>query len=42
MILAGYHETCAYILYHSLNHSIMVSRYVKICENEAWDWNKEL
>jgi hypothetical protein len=41
MILVGYHETGAYRLYHPLNHSIVVSRYVKICENEACDWNKK-
>jgi len=41
MILVGYHETGAYRLYHPLNHSIVISRDVKICENEAWDWNKE-
>jgi hypothetical protein len=35
MILVGYHETGAYMLYHPLNHSILISRDVKICENEA-------
>jgi len=40
-ILVGYHETNAYRLYHPLNHSIVISRYVKICGNEAWDWNKK-
>jgi len=39
MILVGYHETGAYRLYHPLNHSIVISRDVKICENETWDWN---
>jgi len=42
MILVGYHETCAYMLYHPLNHSIVISRDVKICENEAWDWNRKV
>jgi len=37
MILVGYHETGAYRLYHPLNHSILISRDVKICENEACD-----
>ena len=41
MIVVGYHETGAYRLYHPLNHSIVISRDVKICENEAWDWNKK-
>ena len=41
MILDGYHETGAYRLYHPLTHSIVVSRDVKICENEVWDWNKK-
>jgi len=41
MILVGYHETGAYRLYHHVNHSILISRDVKICENEAWDWNKK-
>jgi len=41
MILVGYHETGAYRLYHPLNHSIVISRDVKICQNEAWDWNKK-
>jgi len=36
MILVGYHETGAYRLNHPLNHSIVISRDVKICENEAW------
>jgi len=31
----------AYRLYHPLNHSIVISRDVKICENEAWDWKKK-
>jgi hypothetical protein len=41
MILVGYLETSSYKLYHPLNHSIMISRDVKVCENEAWDWNKK-
>ena len=41
MILVGYHETGAYKLYHPLNHSIVIGGDVKICENEAWDWNKK-
>jgi len=41
MILVRYHEIGAYRLYHPLNHSIVVSRYVKVCEIEAWDWNKK-
>jgi len=41
MILVGYHQTCAYMLYQPLNQSIMISRYAKIYENEAWDWNKK-
>jgi len=41
MILVEYHGTGAYRLYHHLNHSIVISRDVKICENEAWDWNKK-
>jgi len=35
MILVGYHETGAYRLYHPLNHSIVISRDVDVCENEA-------
>ena len=31
----------SYRLYHPLNHSIVISRDVKICENEAWDWNRK-
>jgi hypothetical protein len=42
MILVGYHETSAYKLYHPLNHLIVISRDVKICENEAWDWNRKV
>jgi len=41
MTLVGYHETGAYKLYHPLNHSIVISRDVKIYENESWDWNKK-
>jgi len=41
MILVGYHETGAYRLYDPLNHSIVISIDVNICENEAWDWNKK-
>jgi hypothetical protein len=41
MILVGYHEIGAYRLYHPLNHSTVISRDVKVCENEAWDWNKK-
>jgi len=41
MILVGYHETGVYRLYHPLTQSIVISRDVKIFENEAWDWNKK-
>jgi hypothetical protein len=41
MILVGYHETGAYRLYHPLNHLIVISRDVKICVNQAWDWNNK-
>jgi len=42
MILVGYLETGAYMLYHPINHSIMISRDVKIYENEAWDWSRKV
>jgi len=35
MILVGYHETGVYRLYHPLTQSIVISRDVKIFENEA-------
>jgi len=41
MILVGYHETDSYRLYHPLNHSIVIRKDVKVCESEAWDWNKK-
>jgi len=35
MILVGYHEAGTYRLYHPMNHSIMISRDVIVCESKS-------
>jgi len=38
MILLGYHNIGAYILFDPRSKEIVISRYVKVLEDEYWDW----
>lgn len=38
MILVGYHKTRAYRLFNSIIEKLMISIYISIYGNEAWNW----
>jgi hypothetical protein len=38
MIFTGYHSTGAYKLCNPRINNLMLSRDLKVIENEAWDW----